>query len=197
MYTTLPVQDIGRRWLEEARTRMHADPASTVVFAHHGSIDHDLVEALVSIADASSRSVDEPLTMRKRLIKVLLEGLENIHHHALALLQDASFTILVRDARGYLFIAGNAVPVATAALLTHRVGILNEMDDADLREHYLKLFSNEARSMNGGAGLGLLTMARKCTRPIVTRSSPLGPFSAFFALELRVEGDDQTGSAAA
>lgn len=197
MHATLPLPDIGRRWLDEARERSLEDPASSVVFAHHGPIDHDMVEQLVRTAEGSSLFAEEGVAIRKRLINVLLEGLENIHHHALAILRDASFAVLVRERQGYVFTAGNAVPVATAALLTHRVSILNEMDGADLKEHYLKLFSNDARSINGGAGLGLLTIARKSVRPILTRTSPLGPYSAFFALELRVEQEDHAGSAAA
>ncbi|HMC97292.1 MAG TPA: DUF6272 family protein, partial [Flavobacteriales bacterium] len=86
----------------------------------------------------------------------------------------------------YRLLMGNALPLATAALLTHRVGVLNEMDEVDLREYYRRLLANEARTERGGAGLGLLTMARKCTRPMVARTLPRDSGSAYFALELAV-----------
>ena len=73
-----------------------------------------------------------------------------------------------------------------ARLLTHRVGILNEMDEGDLRQHYMKLLANDGRTERGGAGLGLLTMARKSARPMVVRTLPRDGDSAYFALELAV-----------
>ena len=80
------------------------------------------------------------------MMNVLVEGLENVHHHSLPSHRDASFALLVRDDHGYRISFGNTVPLAMAALITHRVGIINEMDEADLKEHYLKLLSNSARS---------------------------------------------------
>ena len=64
--------------------------------------------------------------------------------------------------------------------------ILNEMDEADLKEHYLKLLSNSARSEHGGAGLGLLTMARKSAKPIVVRTARLCSMAAFLIMEVRI-----------
>ncbi len=120
-------------------------------------------------------------------MNVLVEALENVHHHSLGSHREAAFALLVRDAKGFRLAFGNAVPLAMAALITHRVGILNEMDEADLKEHYLKLLSNSARSEHGGAGLGLLTMARKSTKPIVVRTTKMCPEAAFLTMELRVE----------
>ncbi|MBK6891554.1 MAG: hypothetical protein IPH00_00020 [Flavobacteriales bacterium] len=53
----------------------------------------------------------------------------------------------------------------------------------------MKLLTNDSRSTNGGAGLGLLTLARKSVRPILTTSDTLGPFTSYFSFELPVCGD--------
>jgi hypothetical protein len=60
------------------------------------------------------------------------------------------------------------------------------MDEGDLRVHYMKLLANDGRTERGGAGLGLLTMARKSARPMVARTLPRDDDSAYFALELAV-----------
>ena len=46
------------------------------------------------------------------------------------------------------------------------------------------------RSSNGGAGLGLLTMARKSAPPLVVLSDLLGPFTSYFTIEVRVGMDE-------
>lgn len=176
----------GRIWLEDSLSRCLDDPSAAVVFASHGPMDAVQVDGLMAEAERHSLAHEDGMVPRKRMLNVLIEGLENIRHHAHDGHKEVSFAALVRDARGYRMLFGNAVPLATAALVTHRVGILNEMDEADLKEHYLKLLGNSARSEHGGAGLGLLTMARKSMRPITVRASKLNDEAAVLVVELRV-----------
>lgn len=145
-----------------------------------------LLEGLLSLVEQSSLSNGDSVSLRKRLFNVLVEGLENIHVHTPAELAETGFALLVRRDGGYVLFFGNAMPVASATLLAHRVEMLNEMDEADLREHYLKLLANEGRTERGGAGLGLLTLARKSNRPLVVHSLPHGINSTYVALELQL-----------
>lgn len=190
MQKAIPTPDMGRRLMDEARVRCMADPATAVIFAHNGAMDNDVLAELLRKVEGSSLSAEEGQMVRKRLVNIMMEALDNMHRHALAILRDASFALLVRDPKGYVLTTGNAVPAATAILLAHRVEILNAMDPSDLKEHFLKIFKNEARSANGGAGLGLLTIARKSAAPIVTRASSLGPFTSFLTFEVRVDRPD-------
>lgn len=135
-------------------------------------------------------SAGDTVTMRKRLVNVLVEALENMHKHAPKEHRETAFAILVERGDGYRMMMGNAIPVATAALLVHRVGILNEMEDVDLKEHFLRLLANDGRTDRGGAGLGLITMARKSARPMVPHTMPKDERTAYFALELAVLRDN-------
>lgn len=186
MDTVMPHLDIGRKWLDDACTRLTRAAGSRVLFSHHGSLDHDTVHHLLATAETSSLEMADDIGPRKRMMNVLVEGLENIQRHSLPTHREIAFAMLGRHVGGYSISLGNAVPTAIAALIGHRVGILNEMDDADLKEHYLKLLSNGARSDHGGAGLGLLTMARKSERPIDVRTCKLGTSIALLVMELRV-----------
>lgn len=183
---TAALMEVGQQWLEDSLARCQEDPACEVVFAFQGVMDHEQVQRLIAQAESCSLSHGDGVAPRKRMINVLVEGLENVHHHSLGSHREAAFALCVHDSRGYKLAFGNAVPLAMAALITHRVGILNEMDEADLKEHYLKLLSNSARSEHGGAGLGLLTMARKSVKPLVVRTAKLCPQAAFLAMEARI-----------
>lgn len=177
---------VGQYWLDTSLSAWREDPASEVVFAFQGALDHEQVQHLVAQAENASLASEAGVSPRKRLMNVLVEGLENVYHHSLDSHREAAFALLVRDSSGYRLAFGNAVPLAMAALITHRIGILNEMDEADLKEHYLKLLSNSARSEHGGAGLGLLTMARKSVKPMVVRTGRISQQAAFLVMELRV-----------
>ncbi len=176
----------AEHWSAPVSAPLKKEAGSAVVFEHHGPMDHSVVETLLATAEEASLAARDAVGLRKRLFNVLVEGLDNMRLHAGEDHRESAFAVLVDTPAGYRLLMGNALPVATAALLTHRVGILNEMDEMDLREHYMKLLSNDSRTERGGAGLGLLTMARKSARPMVVRTLPRDGGSAYFALELAV-----------
>lgn len=169
-------------WADELAQRGSRE--GNVVFAHCGLLDRDGLDRLVAISEAHCLASAVGVPTRKRLVNLLVEGLENIRHHTPEELAHTAFALLVFDTSCYRLIFGNAAAQVVVAALSHRVSILNEMDEADLREHHLKLLANDGRTERGGAGLGLLTMARKCSGPIVTHAFPRDSDTAFLALEL-------------
>lgn len=182
----VPLPEMGHRWLSRAKTRFLSDPAAEVVLEHAGALPADGVPLLLRQAEERSHAEGDSIVLRKRLMHVVVEAVDNLCRHALGILGEASFALLVRDPAGYRLATGNAVPYATGMLLAHRVEILNLMDKQDLRDHHMMLLAGDARSANGGAGLGLLTLARKSAGPLVVTTDTLGPFTSYFTIEVRV-----------
>lgn len=171
-------------WSKDLVAGHLAGTDEAVVFLHEGPVDHVRLEQLIELAEARSMEAMDGVMLRKRLMNVLVEGLENVHRHTPPEMADTGFALLVRKGDGYRIVLGNALPSASAALLAHRVEILNAMDEADLREHYLKLLANTGRTERGGAGLGLLTLARKSTRPMVMHTAARDASTVHIAIEL-------------
>jgi hypothetical protein len=169
-------------WADELAERY--TKAGSVVFAHRGTMDHEAKERLLAVAEQYSLAAKVGVSARKRLFNVLVEGLENVLHHTPKELTDTGFALLVFEEDAYRLVVGNAAPQVIVAQLSQRVAILNDMDEVDLREHHLKLLANDGRTERGGAGLGLLTMARRSTRPIVAHAFPRDRETTFVALEL-------------
>ena len=182
----LPEHALDQHWARPAFDHLLSGADHRLVFAHTGPIDHKVVEDLLARAEAASLAVGDAVTVRKRLFNVLVESLENVHHHAVGAHRSSAFAVLFDTGEGYRLVLGNSMPVAMAALLTHRVEVLNSMDEADLKQHFMLMLGNDARTERGGAGLGLLTMARKCHRPILVRSFPLDQQSVHLVMEVAV-----------
>lgn len=174
-------------WLEQARQRIAHCPAAETVFEHVGLVTDRTVPAFVERVEGSDRVAFDGVMMRKRLVNIAIEALDNIRLYALSGFAERSFAYVASDARGYALSFGNVVEPATAALLVHRLGIINQMDAEDLREHYHKLLDHDGRTREGGAGLGLLTMARRTTGPLIASSAPLAPGKVYFTLEVRLD----------
>lgn len=157
------------------------------MLVHHvGPVDHFVVEDLLARTERICLDDGAPVAVRKRLFNVLVEALENLHHHTQEDHRDSVWACLLRSPDAYHVLVGNPAPLTTATLLEHRLSVINEMDEDDLKQHYMLLLSNEGRTERGGAGLGLLTMARKSQRPIRLTKEAHDPVTALLVMELVV-----------
>lgn len=161
---------------------------SHLVFAHYGPIEHAVKERLIRRLEEHSLSSCDPLTMRKRLFNALCEGVDNLVLHTEPESRPSCFVALLRDREAYHLYLGNHVPSSTAQMLLHRVEMLDGMSEADLRECFLKLLANDGRTNRGGAGLGLLTMARKSSR-MRAHTSTMTSSHAQMIIELHFDQD--------
>jgi hypothetical protein len=186
MELAVPLPDMGRNHLEQIKARYLDLPGAALVLAHAGMVKAVNVPEILDAAESFSRKRNDPTALRKRLMHVVVEAVDNLCRHALGILSDSSFVLLVHDSGGYHLATGNAVPSATAAQLVQRVEILNAMPAGDLKTQYMKILAFNGRSRNGGAGLGLLTMARKAIKPILLETSRLGPFTTYLTMDVRV-----------
>lgn len=158
-----------------------------MVFEHSGPMHHSDVDRSVGLAETFSLAHNDSKGVRKRLVNVLVEALENLSRHVDERDRGTTFARLERGPDNYRLVIGNALPMAVAAVLLNRVEILNEMDPVDLKQHYLALLKNDGRTANGGAGLGLVTMARKSGRPIFASSFPINELQALLVLQIVIE----------
>lgn len=184
-----PAASSPNHWSQVAGLVPIVEDGTRVVFHHTGGIDHDALQALLDHAEAWSLEAGDSVVTRKRLLNVLVEALENLRVHAPSEFVGTVFACLQVEDRAYRLFVGNALHAATAAVLQHRIEVLNAMDEAELKEHFLRLLSNDSRTERGGAGLGLITMARKAHRPLTFSSVPRDPETRYMVLQARVLRD--------
>ncbi len=183
----IPLPEIEHRWLQGVKARYLADASAVVVFQQLGPMGTDDVARLMGMAEADCHARGMAIGVRKRILQVVMEAVDNLQRHKLPIMAGGSFALLVRDGRGYRLATGNAVPYATGLVLADRITVLNMMEPQDLKDQYLKTLANNLRSRRGGAGLGLLTLARKSTAALKVSCSQLGPFTTYFMLEVEVD----------
>lgn len=185
MEAAFPLEDWDKdHWSMPLLAPVHAAGSARVVFAYHGPVDHALKEQLMAQAEAYSLDIADTVVLRKRLFNVMVEGLDNLALHTASDHRESCFATLLDSDSGYRLFLGNTVPVSTAEMLAHRVQVLNEMSDTDLKEHFLMLLANDGRTERGGAGLGLVTMARKSGRGLTAHVLPLDAGHARLVMEL-------------
>lgn len=188
MDSSMPLSAMGRLWMDRAKARLLQVPDAIVVWAHCGPVGPDVLTALLAGAEEHSLAHGEALGMRKRMLQVVVEAVDNLQRHGMGAMCEADFALLVHDRHGYRLATGNAVPCSTGAVLMNRVEILGLMGPEDIKGHYMRVLAMNARTANGGAGLGLFTLARKGSALSASCAS-LGPFISYFTLEVSVGND--------
>lgn len=161
-------------------------PGETIVFQHRGGIDRLIMEGLIAVAEAHAGLADDSIKVRKRLVTLLVEGLENLRLHGQQPSAPHGLAVLLDTGSGYRVWFGNATHAAKAEQLRHRIELLNEMTQDELKEHYLLLLAHQGRTVHGGAGLGLLTLARKSDGPLALHVLPQEAGAAGIVIEARL-----------
>jgi hypothetical protein len=157
-----------------------------VVFAHQGEVGHAKAEELLSLAEQAVIEAGDPVVVRKRLAGILMEGVENMHRYAHEPHAQGCFTVLARTPSGYRLLFGNVAQRDAADRLEQQIDAINALDPASLKERYLAVLSNGLRTEKGGAGLGLLTMAKKSANRMSLQRYPTGEGDAVVVLEVEV-----------
>lgn len=122
------------------------------------------------------------------VFSVYIEMSQNIRHYSARMAyndMDAAATVVIAEVedRHYAVSAGNLVESADGEILLQRIQELAKLDKVELKALYKKqLRSPRDADQASGAGLGLIEMARKASRPLEA-TLDAGPHGkAFFSL---------------
>ncbi len=137
----------------------------TLEYTYRGVVDSNVVEDILSLAESSFSDVKEQLLVRKKVYFVMVETLQNITRHQ-DLIDDPDFDqsglfILRRSSNTYSITSGNLIKDDQIDTLRGKLEIVNSKNGEELKEYAREVLSKGTFSKKGGAGLGLIEMARK------------------------------------
>jgi hypothetical protein len=99
---------------------------------------------------------------RKRLFMFVVESLQNLAKHTdFSDMSDMSMVVYSKTDEGYMVTTGNVISSENVEELRKRLEEINKLDPDDIRRVYRQMLGNTVFSEKGGAGLGLIEMARK------------------------------------
>jgi hypothetical protein len=156
-------------------------------FGHWGPVAADTMVGMLATLEGRAASAGLGTSVVKRLIALAVEGIENVRLHSAQEAVHRSACWIGREDDHVLLVFSNPLPHATAALLESRIAVLNLMDRDELRQHHLTLLADRSRSDHGGAGLGLITMARKADGALHFSSSRMDDQLTMAVIAMRVD----------
>lgn len=136
-----------------------------IIFAYKGEINTQLLRSIVQSADAKMEEYGENIGFRKRVNGVLIEILQNVMKHGAAqTINDSEFfpvMIIAKHNDEYLIGTGNLITKSEKEFLENHINKVNSMNADELKEFYQEVLKHGTISSKGGAGLGIIDVARK------------------------------------
>lgn len=161
------------------------------LFACRGNFNASITDNILFLTEGNLLGLDNP-KVAKKVYYLMVEGLQNITRHQyythFGEAYEGGLFIINRREKAYSITYGNWVSEDVRALLEEKLQVIVTMDTAMLKEYYLEILSNSGFSSKGGAGLGLVDMARKSSGKLSYHFEPVGN-GYFYYLNLVISID--------
>ena len=166
-----------------------------IILSFKGDITQDLLSSVYQIMESHMESGREEPQRKKKFYHILVECLQNVYHHMASLrdaapIHDGSATAIFMIAQGtdnsYRIITGNFILNENVVGLKERIEKINAMPPDVLKKYDLETLSTTELSDKGGAGLGIIDMARKSGHKLEYAFHTVSETYSFFTLAVVV-----------
>lgn len=163
---------------------------STVLYS--GRFHDGHTAGLIAIGEGLSTAAGRDKAHRQRLSFIMVEAYQNILRHRADLpasvLHGAGRSLFALRVGEYSdeVITIDAVTMADVAVLESMLGQIGRSDIAQLKNLFLARLRDGARTARGGAGLGLIEMARRSAKGLHTDWLPLDERHRLFLLQMMI-----------
>lgn len=170
--------------------------ANKFTLVYEGEITHQITKAFTSLAENKMDSYSEDASMKKKVFHVMVECLQNLSKHAeesdsiegKGYAGNGIFIVgrLDEENQGYHVLTGNAVETSKVPELKALLEKINQLDKDGLKELFKKQMREGSLSEKGGAGLGLIDIARKTGEKLEYNFIDLDDNNSFFLLRTKI-----------
>ena len=160
----------------------------------NGDVTDEITDGIIRITDYNVNNMEELAKMRKRVSFILLECFQNLVRHGKPSKEDGEHpsalfaTRLVGDSNYVSSI--NLIDVAEIDRLKEKLTMVNTLEKDKLKALYLEVLNNHEISSKGGAGLGLIEIARRTGQPLGFDFESLDENLSNFYLSIKLTPDD-------
>lgn len=161
-----------------------------VEYIYRGKFDSKITDGILSLAEINLDSTDS-VKVRKRVYFILVEGLQNITRH-----QEKSedvdedyneaFLAIQKKDTEFAITTGNIITNESIEDLKDKLEKINSLNKKELKDFYRKILDNETFSQKGGAGLGLIEIARKSGNKIAYDFQEISDSHSYFYMQTKI-----------
>ena len=136
-----------------------------MTYVYRGNFSKSLNEGILSLSESNLSNISEDTKTRKKVYFIMVESLQNITRHedkqADEKADTSSFFVIQKQGNSHLVTSGNVIVNKNIEPLKIKLEKVNSLDAESLKDYSREVLKYGGFSEKGGAGLGLIEMARK------------------------------------
>ncbi len=158
-------------------------------YVYRGQFSNQIVSSIMTLARTNLSSSKDTSPMQSKIYFIMGEGLQNIDRHKIGeeIPKDRQsiFAIHKKNYKYYIT-SGNLIKTKEVDLLTKKLEHVNRLDKQGLRELSRKIRSSQGLSEKGGAGIGLIEMAKRSGNKLVYHFRKIDDEYSYFYLSTEI-----------
>ena len=158
-----------------------------LMFVYRGVVTDENSMSLLTLLEKEMENSEFGFIGKKRLFMFVLESLQNVSRHSDQNLHaDMSLVVYSKTDNGYTVATGNVLPLTSITDLKSKLDEINHLHPDEIRKAYIKMLNTTEFNHKGGAGLGLIEMAKKTGNKLDYDFVPFNDEYAYFVLSKTV-----------
>lgn len=157
-----------------------------------GEFNHEITKMFTSMAESDMERKNEDRYVKKRVYHVMVETLQNMNKHSDEITSSQignGLFIIGQKEEIYYVITSNKVARDKVDDLRSAIDEVNAASADELKKMYMQQIKHGKLSEKGGAGLGLIDIARKTGEQLVYKFLPIDDLHDLFILKVEINGD--------
>ena len=165
--------------------------ASGFPLIYKGEMNHQIMRSFAFMANRKITDQNLPTSTRKRVFHIMIECLQNVTKHSDDFDKNDrqignGLFIIGQEKSSFYVVTGNLVRNEKIKALEERLITINQADPVELKEIFLKQMMEGKLNEKGGAGLGLIDIARKSGRKLFYHFVPYDNHRHYFLLAVSI-----------
>lgn len=165
--------------------------SNAISLVYLGEFNHQITKMFTSMSESEMERQEEDKTTMRRVYHAMVETLQNMNKHSDEIAEEGhtgkGMFMIGRRAGMHYIITSNKVAIEKVNILKSAIEQVNNATPEELKMMYKKQLRDGKLSSKGGAGLGLIDIARKTRRKLQYEFIPMDEQSFFFILKVEVD----------
>lgn len=166
-------------------------------YIYRGSFTQNLTRKILSLAESNLQKLVDKSSLQNRIYFIMVEGLQNVTKHQEDSIGDknddySGIFLIQKKGNRYLITTGNLIVNSKVDSLKQRLERVNSLDREELKKLHREILSTGELSDKGGAGLGLIEMARRSGNKLLFDFEYVDLYWSYFYLQTEIpSGSDE------
>jgi len=158
-----------------------------ISLVYEGEVTQEITKTFTSLTEKSLAKSEESNAVQRKVFNVMVECLQNISKHADSLTEDdenerRGIVMVSKGEESYSIITGNIIKNEKVPGLRENLEQVNSLDKKGLSDLYKTQMKDGRLSDKGGAGLGLIDIAKKTGSELTYQFKKISDDVSFFIL---------------